>query len=345
MFCVECGNKGPIYKDGVCINCYIKTHSFSVGPKLINLLICSNCNSYKYKNTWTSESMGDVFKRMIKSDFNISKELKKVNINTECKKTNQGMKCMVYITGLIDDVEINEEHELLVRLKNTICDICSKRFGGYHEATVQIRAENRKLTKEEIKNIKLRVENLVENIRANGNRALFITDIGEEHGGINFYISEKGAGRAIAKKIQDHYGGIIKQSSKNIGMKDSRQVHRMTYLLRIPFFKKGDYLIIEDNYFQIISMGNKIKMINLSDWNETIIDIKNLQKITTIKEKEHINEMILINQTEDEVQLMDSNNYNIIILKKPEPISLSSKKIPVLKLEDKIFLSPKLKVC
>ena len=130
MFCVECGKDGPIFKDGVCHNCYMKTHKFTEGPDLIDLPVCSHCSAYKYKNNWTSELFGDVIRRVIKNTFKISKELKKVDINTECKEEKEGMHCKVYITGLLDDEEIKEEHELTVRYKRTVCDVCSKKFGG-----------------------------------------------------------------------------------------------------------------------------------------------------------------------------------------------------------------------
>ena len=86
------------------------------------------------------------------------------------------------------------------------------------------------------------VEGLVESMQDKGNRALFITDSKEEHGGLDFYLSDKGSALTITKKVQGKYGGSIKQSSKNIGMKDSRQVYRMTYLLRLPSFRKGDFI-------------------------------------------------------------------------------------------------------
>ena len=180
MFCVECGKEEPIFRDGVCLSCYLKTHTFTKGPDFIDLPVCPHCNSYKYKNTWTTELFGDVIKRVIKNTFQISRELQKMDINTDCKESKDGMSCKVLISGYLGDIEISEEHELLVRLKNTVCDICSKRFGGYHEAIVQIRSGNRNLAKNKLKEIITAVEFLVEDLRAKGNRAIFITDIGEE---------------------------------------------------------------------------------------------------------------------------------------------------------------------
>jgi len=341
MFCVECGKDGPIFRDGVCLNCYLKTHTFTKGPDIIDIPVCAHCGSYKYKNTWISDLFGDVIRRIIRNDFQIGKELKKIEINTECKETKEVVNCKVYISGFLDDAEINEEHEILVRQKRTVCDVCSKRFGGYYEATVQIRTDRKKLAKNELNDLKIVVESLVEDLQAKGHRGLFITDVGEEHGGLDFYISEKGPGLIIVKKIQERYGGIIKQSSKNIGMKDSKQTYRMTYLIRLPSYRKGDFLQLNNAFYCINSIhGNKVKITDLSNWEETAVDIKTIQKANVIGGEELIKEMILVSQTKDELQLMDPNNYKIIFVKKPEPISFNSKMIKIVKLEDKLFLIP-----
>lgn len=341
MFCVECGKEEPIFRDGVCLSCYLKTHTFTKGPDFIDLPVCPHCNSYKYKNTWTTELFGDVIKRVIKNTFQISRELQKMDINTDCKESKDGMSCKVLISGYLGDIEISEEHELLVRLKTTVCDICSKRFGGYHEAIVQIRSGNRNLAKNKLKEIITAVEFLVEDLRAKGNRAIFITDIGEERGGVDFYISERGAGLVIAKTIKDRYGGEIKQSSKNIGMKDGKQLYRMTYLVRLPSYTKGDFLQFDDSFFYVISIhGNKVKMINLADWNESAEDLKTIQKSIILGRQELISEMILVSQNDDEIQLMDSKTYKISIIKKPKPMNLKVKNVKILKTEKQIFLVP-----
>jgi len=263
MLCVECGKK-EIFKDGVCVDCYRDTHSFANGPQIIDLPVCSSCNSYKYKNTWTDEILGDVLRRVIKNNFQISRELKKVDINTNCNESKQELKCKVFISGFIEDVEITEEHDLLVRLKYTVCDVCSKQYGGYYESIVQIRTDKRKLTEDELKDIEDQVFNQIEEIQRKGNRSLFVTDYGLEHGGLDFYLSDKNTGLLIVKKIQEKYGGTITQSSKNIGMKDSRQVYRNTYLIRIPDFKTYDIIKQKNDFFLIKSIhGNKTKIVNL----------------------------------------------------------------------------------
>ena len=341
MFCVECGKEGPIFRDGICTDCYLKTHSLSRGPKIIDLPICTHCGSYKYKNTWVSDLFDEVLRRVIKNAFHISNELKKVDITTECNEKGEEIGCKVIISGFLDNVEITEEHKILVRMRKTVCDVCSKRFGGYHEAIVQIRADKRKLTKDELDNIRSNVESLVGSLQTKGNRGLFITDIGEEHSGLDFYLSDKGSALAVAKKIQGQYGGSIKQSSKNMGMKDSRQIHRMTYLLRLPAYRKGDFISYENSFFCISSInGNKVHVFELSNWVERVFDVNELEKASIIGGEELIKEMILVSQAKEEVQIMDPKTYKTFDVRKPKNNPFESKMIRIVKLNDELYLLP-----
>ncbi len=341
MYCVECG-KNEIFKDGVCKNCYIKTHTFTKGPKVIDISVCSHCNSYKYKNTWTSESFNEILKKVIKQNFKFNRSLKNIDIQTDCQEEQHILKCRISIIGYIDDIKVTENHDVLIRLRKTICNTCSKQYGGYYESIIQIRTEgNRKLTKKELKDIEAFVLNTVKDMYTKGNRTLFISDYGLEHGGFDFYLSEKSAAYTITKMLQERYGGTIKRSSKNVGMKDSKQIYRMTYLIRLPFYKKNDIIKIDNSFFLVKSTtGNKIKIINLENWSETAVETKKIQNISLIGGIEQIKEMIVISQTDDEIQLMNQKNYKILTVKKPIKQFFDVEKIKTFEIDNQIFLIP-----
>ncbi len=341
MFCVECGKEDPIFRDGTCINCYLKTHKFSEGPSIIDLTVCVNCDSYKFKNTWTADLFDDILRRTIRNTFDISKELKNVEITTECKKKQETVDCKLIISGFLDDMEVSEEHNVTIRIKRAVCDVCSRQSGGYYEAIVQIRPDRTKLSREEIDDLGSTVRNLVEQIRSNGNRTLFITDEDEKHGGLDFFLSDKNSAQVIAKKIQDQYGGEIKQSSKNAGMKDSKQIYRMTYLIRLPAYRKDDFISYKKSFYLVLSIhSNRVRMISLDKWDEVAVDIKELEKTKIMGGKNLIKEMIFVSQSKKEVQLMNPGNYKTFELKKPKEIHYKSTMVPTVKIDDDVFLLP-----
>lgn len=341
MFCVECGKETEIFKNGTCVDCYIKNKSFSSGPQIIDIYSCPKCSAYKYKNTWVDKPFDDILKRFIRDEFQISNELEKITIETDCDTKDKIVPCKVTISGFLNGHIVSEQHRLEVRLKRTTCNVCSKQYGGYFEAVLQIRTEKRTIGKNEREILKNKVEMFVESTRAKGNRGLFITDIGEEKEGIDFYLSEKGSAQTIAKKIQEQYGGEIKQSAKNIGMKDSKQIYRVTYLIRLPPYRKGDFISKDNSFFFISSVsGNKIHVFDLSSWSEVVLDEKDLRKATILGGSELVKEMILVSESQNEVQVMDQKTYQTFDVKKLKNIRLNSKLVRVVKLEERIFLVP-----
>jgi len=341
MFCVECGKEDPIFRDGVCISCYLKTHKFSKGPEIIDLTVCTNCDSYKFKNTWTTDLFDDILRRTIRNTFHISKELTNVEITTECKKQKEIVGCKLIISGFLDNMEISEEHNITIRIKRAVCDVCSRQSGGYYEAIIQIRPDITKLSEEEIDNLGATVRNLVEQMRNNGNRSLFITDEGEQHGGLDFFLSDKSAAQSIVKKIQEQYGGEIKQSSKNVGMKDSKQIYRMTYLIRLPAYRKNDFISYKKSFYLISSIHtNRVRMISLDNWEEIAVDIKELEKTKILGGKNLIKEMIFVSQSKKEVQLMNPYNYKTFEIRKPKEIKYKTTTVPTVKIDDEVFLYP-----
>ncbi len=345
MFCVECGKDEPIFRNGICLSCYLKHTQFSKGPTILDITLCPRCSSYKQKNTWVQEPFDDILKRHIKDVFSISPELKNVAIQTRCNEQDRIISCMVFISGFLEGHLITEQHPLTVRVRRSTCDVCSRMAGGYYEAIIQIRAEQRTFTNEELKTLRSAVETMVEQLRLSGKRGLFITDIDEKRAGLDFFLSEKATAFSIAKKIQEQFGGDFKQSASTAGMKDSKQVYRMTYLVRIPAYRKDDFFSIDHSYFVIISLHeNKVRATDLSTWVEKVIEGKKIHPSRIYGGKELIREMIVVSQSKHDIQLMDSKTYITVEIPKPKTISIETSVVKTVKLENNLLLLPE-KTC
>jgi len=303
--------------------------------------MCPRCSSYKFKNTWVQESFEDILKQHLKEAFTINPELTQVKIQTECKEQERIYTCLVSILGCLENQTIMEQHPLTVRIKHNTCETCSREAGGYYEATLQIRAEQRTFTHAELKTLRSVVETMVKQFQAGGKRGLFIADIADKREGLDFFLSEKGTALSIAKKIQEQFGGDFKQSASSAGMKDSRQVFRMTYLVRIPAYRKGDFFSFEDSFFSIVSLhSNKVRALELSTWTEKIIEGKNIQPSRIYGGKELIKEMIVVSQSKTEIQLMNPKTYTTIEIRKPKAFSVDTTMVKTVTLDDTIFLVP-----
>ena len=341
MLCVECGRERDIFRNGVCLECYLKHHSFSSGPTFIDIPLCVHCGSMRYKSTWMNDPLEMVLKRWVKHFFYIERDLRNVSIEVNCNLDKEEIPCEITIIGFIDGIEIREGHRVTIRLKRTVCDVCSKRFGGYHEAILQLRTSKRKLSNQEKEDLKKFIEEMVYSMQEKGNRKLFIADVGEEHGGLDFYLSDKQVAHAIIKKAQDHFGGELKISSKNIGMKNGRRIYRMTYLLRLFPFKKGDIIDLNGIIYMILSFSkNQVHALELSRWKEYSFNSKDIVSATLLEGKYTRKKMIVVNQMEDEIQVMDPDNYELFEIKKPIEGSIKTEMVPILALKDRLYIIP-----
>jgi len=343
MFCVECGKEEPIYKNGVCLQCYLKQAQFTKGPAIIDIIACPRCESYKYKNTWLMEPFAEALRRHVKDAFHIDPELKESRIETDCKEQDRMYACIVRITGTVGGQTVMEEHPLTVRLKRTTCDVCSREAGGYYEAILQIRSDTRAFSKTELQMLRETVEKIVRQHQGSGKRGLFITDYEEKREGLDFFLSDKSTAFAIAKKIQEQYGGEFKQSASTAGMKDSRQLFRMTYLVRIPAFRTGDFICMNDSFYMISSVhSTRVRTIELSTWKETIIEGKDIKPPMILGGMELVKEMIVVSQSKHDIQLMDAKTYTMVDIPKPPTADVKTPTVKTVKLEGSLFLYPEL---
>jgi nonsense-mediated mRNA decay protein 3 len=343
MICVECGKESEIINNGLCLKCYIKSKRFSNGSELLEIIRCSNCNSYKFKNKWENQSLEQIIYRLLYKDFKINDELKKPEIKFQIidNKNQYKKQLEVEISGSIFNIDIIEKHLIQINIKKEICDICSKKYGGYHEAIIQIRADRRNLTRTEINGIYTFVQDYIEDLQQKGNKNIFLTDFEKKENGLTFFISDNSIALTIIKKLQEIYSGDIKKSSKNIGMKDSKQIYRMTYLLRLYPYNKGDILSDKENFYYVKNISkDKINFVELEKWDENSYDVKDLNKFVKKGGDELIKDMILVSQTNDEVQIMDKNNYKIYIIRKPKKIFFNTDMIKIIQIQDRFFLLP-----
>ncbi|MEM0492569.1 MAG: NMD3-related protein [Candidatus Thermoplasmatota archaeon] len=341
MFCVECGKDGLVYKNGYCLSCYIKHHRFTKGPFYLDVYMCPKCGMYKYRNTYLSESFDVYLNRVIKDVFMVSSEMRNVDFSVSYDRKDNTIVSDVVICGELEDVKVREQHQLTVRIKRETCVNCSRRYGGYYEAILQVRGDKRDSLGEDMKEIRKMVEDTVDDIRSRGGHGLFITEVVEIHGGLDFYISDKGSALMLAKRIYTLYGGEMKHSAKDAGMEDSRHVYRMTYLIRLSPYRRGDVIEFNGRFYYLSSVHEStVHLVDLLTWSRVSFNLRDLKKARIIGEEGMIEEMMLISQTSRDVQLMDQKTYRVINVDKPEGIMFKKGFIKVIKVDDKVLLIP-----
>ncbi|WP_175058894.1 60S ribosomal export protein NMD3 [Thermococcus sp. 2319x1] len=357
-FCYRCGiseNEGGPLIGGLCQVCFRKENPVLLIEDEINTELCQNCGSYKVKGTWvdpkTYNLEGLIFEvadnalienlildERVKEVKIIPKEeleeIEEVPVGTAYVNFEPVKWHTEYFPAIINyEVEVkarvhkmqrelhHEKKEVTVYVRQTVCPRCQKFLGGYFEAILQVRAEDRVLTKEEKDEISKLVEEKVDEIMKR-DRMGFIQDTVEKEEGIDFYMGSTSAARKLAQAIRDKYGGSISEAYQLIGQDrmTSKEVYRTSVSVRIPKFRKGD--IVKDkkgNIYRVEDVNGKgLLLRNLSTHKNEHKDWKSVKRdeIDTV-EHERV-EAMATSLTPREVQFMDMNSYETFELEKPE---------------------------
>ncbi len=289
-FCAECGATNvPLYEN-FCYNCYWKFHEIGhLKKNKIHIPYCLQCGALKLSSGWTDSN----------KNTEIGEKIAYANIRT----INCSPETEIYVNNIDDitwdlpnpqfeieykltDSSISEfpSHDqyitLTVKLEGGICPICIKRKTGSNEVTLQLRAQDRDLTPEEIKTATKIAFEITKKLRYETPSA-YISDIIESYGGIDFYFGDSSVADEVINEFRHIWIGHYEKNYKLITEdKEKKRVYKATYLYRLPRVKHGDLTIYNDSLYLVdkitksgvilISLKNKSKK-NVKRWNDLII--------------------------------------------------------------------------
>lgn len=215
-FCFLCGKRTEKLIEGYCEECYNKKFSLIELPKSFSITACSKCDLVKIANKWQKFEPEKFFKQKSKICGKIDK--------LEIKKQDNVFKiiCSGYLNG---SEKLKEEmYEVCVKLNKIICPACSRLYGGYYEAILQLRGK---------------ISSNILDFISKKSRNLLLTDkkafyrVEQKKEGINIYFGSKGSANHIALELKNRFGCEIKRSFKLFTKKDGRDVYRNVILIRI----------------------------------------------------------------------------------------------------------------
>ena len=209
QICVKCGMEAKIVN--LCNDCFLSSRQlFSIENFEIN--VCRDCGFCKdgcIEKGKEEEGLKKIIRERIKTSNSIQK--------TKIILKHFGNKCSAVITcyGYINPCKQikKETREATIKITARKCDTCSKLSGGYYEAVVQVRGDD----KEEIlKKIKTFVSK----------DKPVITSIEKTKYGYDLKFIRKSAAARVAKQF-----GVAKKSYKFVATKKGKKIYRNYYLV------------------------------------------------------------------------------------------------------------------
>ena len=259
MKCVICGKES---ETSVCARCYMMRNKI-VEVDRVEVETCPRCGFYRVGGRWRNVDIYSAVEAALEKALAVHTDFEV----EEAELSIEGEKGFVRLKGSFRGEEVEQTHEFRINVKKTLCERCSREAGGYYESIVQLRAENRKLSEEEVNEASRIVSEVLE--KEKENLKAFLTKVVERKEGIDYYIGGRDIGRKISRKIAGRFGGSIVESRKIAGRKDGRDLFRFTYSVRLPEYRKGDVVKSENGLVYVTNprLGKGISLPDLSSAN------------------------------------------------------------------------------
>ena len=227
-FCPRCGKGTDTLFEGLCEDCFTETKKILSVPQSIEVIMCKRCGKSVNRNKWVpNESIDSMISRAINSNIHPDSETK---MSVDYKPFVVAGKTTLPVTITaeknIGESKIIRKIPTDVVILPQVCDSCSRLSGSYYEAIIQIRGP-KEMQDELIKMVKSKV-----NQYKDSNQYSFITKTVALKGGTDLYVGSAKAAQKIEQEAKKLYNVSTKITASIHGMKDGKELRRLTVLLR-----------------------------------------------------------------------------------------------------------------
>lgn len=345
MFCPECGATDVEMIDGICKNCFLKKFQLLEIPENITVTVCKHCNAKLEEGKWKDEYIPEeeIIYRALERNISISDLAENEEIELEIDQMRGTIaECYVEAIATVLGEEVVETHTPNVKINYSVCPDCSKRNAGYYEAVIQLRADNRELEEEEIKQAEEIIHRTLEK-QMKKDKLAYIPQVAKLKEGNDYYIGSLKTAKKVVEHIKEELGGITKESPRLISEDKStgKGLYRIWISFRLPKFQKEDFVKYNDNIHQILDVdGNRILVKNLENEDQIALKWREYDSIEKIDHLDGIQKAIITAKSPNSTQILDPDDYSPIDLemsKKLEKYNIGEE-IDVIKIDGVIYL-------
>ena len=343
LICPKCGRITDIFYNSVCRECYVRDKKLIGCPMVIHSRICPTCGSFFRKGKWvTEEDETEGILRCVKDELDIDKKARNIELAMSPEKLdNSRYRVHVEARADIEGLSIGGEVDTEVRISWETCHTCSRISGGYFEGIVQIRADKRIPTQDELKKCQDMAGEVAANSKAKGDRLAFIAEIHTLPEGIDLYVGSAKLGKQICRALADTFGGGFRESPKLVGQKNGIDLYRITYAMRLPEFVRGDIISVDDRVIEVKNCGKHINGIDLETGKRFVENYSDLMEVKKLGSIRDVVPAVLVADEGSTIQVMDPDTYESVTIRRPEFLGVEpGNEVKIIKTMKRIYVVP-----
>jgi len=333
--CPLCGRITERLYEGLCKECYVKEIELFTVDQVIDITICRDCGAYLLGNTWIHEhkDLPDIIEEHVLRSIKVHPEVKSYGVSLRISQEDPwNYLAEVTISGEVYDFTFSQSKYTRVRVHLGVCDMCSRRYSGYYEAVIQLRGPDEAIM------------GALEEIRDafEQSKKEFILKEVPVRGGVDVYVSSYKLARRVIKKLHEHYGGEIKETTTLYTRKGGRDIYRHTFLYRVSDYFKGAVMLDPNNNVYIVKniYGKSISLLDPVKNAEKKVFIEDLKKHYRRVDVTPKEAQLLYFVSDDEISVLDPDTYEEFTIRLLKPIERNASTVKVIKVNGVLYHYP-----
>ncbi len=332
MFCVECGREGELI-GSLCKDCYSKKHAKVSLPEHVDVTLCAHCSSMQTDHGWKDVgSVREAAEAAIEGAIAVSKDAKVSEVSVKLQEQDErNMGAEVTVTLLSEGVQLERQLRTVIRLKRGSCTECSKQQGKYYEAILQVRGPSGDIPDETERSIEKLVKDRIASMRKSS-REVFLSKIEHVKGGLDFYFSTIPAAKGVARELQESMCAEYKESSSLWGRRDGKDIYRVTFLIRLPGFDRGDVIEYGSRAYYVKGLSRgMVHAIDLGTGEERSIKPRTSGECSLEVARPSIRRAVVLMEGKGEMQVLDPETMKPLDLRVPPGFRRKGEQVRVAK--------------
>ncbi|MFC4540953.1 60S ribosomal export protein NMD3 [Halosolutus amylolyticus] len=335
----------------LCDECYFEDFDFVDAPDRIDVRVCAQCGAVHRGNRWVdvgAQDYTDVAIEEVSEALGVHVDVTDVAWQVEPEQVDENtIRMHAYFTGVVRGTPVEEQVTVPVRIARQTCTRCGRIAGDYYASVVQIRADDRTPTSEEIDRAKEIANAVVADMEATGDRNAFVTEMGEVDDGLNIKVSTNKIGKKIANKMVEEFGGTVNDAETLVTEdEDGNEVYRVTFAVRLPPYTPGDVIDLADDEsgpVLVRSAHGNLKGTRVTTGGRYEADYEEGAAPDARKlgeRKDAVETTVVTVEDEHAVQVLDPETYQAETVSRPDYFDPDAETVPVLKSRAGLHILP-----
>ncbi|WP_054842381.1 60S ribosomal export protein NMD3 [Vulcanisaeta distributa] len=248
--CALCGRETDILIEGLCPDCYRKTHPLArVKRDVVGIVRCPSCGAILYRGgRWVRDPR--VIEKLILESIEYMGRVTNASIETLSLKHGLNT-AVVKVRGSVHELisEYEEEIQIRVRYSEELCPRCRDMINERERAVVQVRSVipmNGQLKRLVIDIVRK------ETIKDERSGFLRIDDVGGD--GLDIKLSDQGLARTIAYKIHKAVPSKVTESQSVVrGGRGDKVVTKLSISVVLVPLSRGSVIIYSNKPYYVLS--------------------------------------------------------------------------------------------